>query len=153
MNGRSRIWYILMALTLGLIGGYFLQEYVSSQAQPVVQETVSVVVAGANLSLGSILRPQDLRVVQWPRQILPWQTSKTVKEVEGRQLIVPIMKGEPILLPQLVPAGNPLKEQMHRVLSLGATVINSASVVIKDWVWLASELSKVGDTLLAKMRS
>ncbi len=98
--------HILVALALGLMMGFFIQEYVSSQDQIKANKMVPVVVADANISPGKVLRPEVLRVVQWPREVLPPQTAETVKQVVGRLLIAPVTKGEPILLPKLAPLSN-----------------------------------------------
>ena len=103
MKQQKRMWNILAALTLGLLMGFFIQDYVSSPPQSQGQKMIPVVVAGVNLSPGSVLQPEVLQVVQWPREVLPPQTAETVKQVTGRVVLTPVTKGEPILLPKLVP--------------------------------------------------
>ena len=89
--------YIGAALALGLMLGFFLQEYVSSQPSGFIP----VVAAGADLSAGTVLRPGNLQIIQWPREYLPTYTAETVKEVAGRVITQSVAKGEPVLLPKL----------------------------------------------------
>ena len=93
------MWNILAALTLGLLMGFLIQDYVSSEPQDMVQNLVPVVVAGVNLSPGRILRPEVLQVVQWPREVLPPQTAETVKQVTGRVVMTRWPKASPSCCP------------------------------------------------------
>jgi Flp pilus assembly protein CpaB len=89
--------YILATLALGLVIGFFLQEYVSSQPDSLIP----VVVAGTDISAGTVLKSGSLQVVQWPRENLPTHTAQTVKQAEGKVITQPVAKGEPVLLPKL----------------------------------------------------
>ncbi len=89
--------YMVAALVLGLMLGYCIQEYVFSLSHGVIP----VVVAGADISAGTVLRPENLQVVQWSREYLPTHTAEKVKQVEGRVITQPVTKGEPVLLPKL----------------------------------------------------
>jgi Flp pilus assembly protein CpaB len=89
--------YMVAALVLGLMLGYCIQEYVFFLSHGVIP----VVVAGADISAGTVLRPENLQVVQWSREYLPTHTAEKVKQVEGRVITQPVTKGEPVLLPKL----------------------------------------------------
>jgi pilus assembly protein CpaB len=89
--------YILAALALGLVSGFFLQEYVSSQPDSIIP----VVVAGTDISAGTVLKSGNLQVMPWPRKYLPTHTAQTVKQVAGKVITQPVAKGEPVLLPKL----------------------------------------------------
>jgi pilus assembly protein CpaB len=62
-------------------------------------------VADASVSPGTALRPELVKVVQWPQEIVPAQTASSIRNVENRVVIVPLSKGEPILLSKLAPEG------------------------------------------------
>jgi Flp pilus assembly protein CpaB len=111
MKGQINWRTILVALAMGLFLGYGLQEYVSSRPQEMVSQLAPVVVARMNISPGTVLRRGSLDVVQWPREFLPPQSATTIPEVEGRIVINFITKGEPVLLPKLVP----LDKQRHQL--------------------------------------
>lgn len=106
MKLRLSMWNILGALALGLMAGFFIHAHVNPENLNTAQKMVPVVVADANLAAGTALRPEVLRVVQLPREILPTQTFNSLIQLEGRVVIVPMTKGEPILLPQLAPLNN-----------------------------------------------
>ena len=57
--------YILSALILGLMLGYFIQDYVSSHPS----DFIPVVVAGADISAGTVLRLENLQVFSGPGSI------------------------------------------------------------------------------------
>jgi pilus assembly protein CpaB len=96
---------ILVALVLGLMATFFIHSYVTSKTRTATQKTIPVVVADASISPGTPLRPELVRIVQWPQEIAPSQTAATVKQVENRVVIVPLNQGEPILLSKLAPEG------------------------------------------------
>ena len=138
MKQRKRMWNILAALTLGLLMGFLIQDYVSSEPQDMVQNLVPVVVAGVNLSPGRILRPEVLQVVQWPREVLPPQTAETVKQVTGRVVMTPVAKGEPILLPKLAPLSDQRNNlSVKKIMSYALNLLNFPSTMINQWLGLA----------------
>lgn len=144
MKPRKRMWNILAALTLGLLMGFLIQDYVSSEPQDMVQNLVPVVVAGVNLSPGRILRPEVLQVVQWPREVLPPQTAETVKQVTGRVVMTPVAKGEPILLPKLAPLSDQRNNlSVNKIMSYALDLLNFPSTMINQWLGLAVDLRKV----------
>lgn len=133
--------YILAGLALGLGLGFFVQEYFSSPDQSAAKELVPVVVADTDLGAGSILGPGVLRVVQWPRRILPPQTAGSVIQVTGRLVMAPITKGEPILLPKLAPLGNQRKNRViNRLVDSVLKALDYPSSMISGWVDPAGEL-------------
>jgi hypothetical protein len=140
------MWNILAALTLGLLMGFLIQDYVSSEPQDMVQNLVPVVVAGVNLSPGRILRPEVLQVVKWPREVLPPQTAETVKQVTGRLVLSPITRGEPILLPKLAPLNDQNKNlNIKKLVPMALDLLNFPSTMINQWLGLAADLRKVVD--------
>jgi pilus assembly protein CpaB len=95
-----------------------------------------VVVAATDLELGSELRPDDLRVVDWPSSAVPAGAFSNPEEVIGRGLIMPVIQHEPILpmkvagkdagagLPVVIPEG-------HRAVSVRVNeVIGVAGYVL-----------------------
>jgi Flp pilus assembly protein CpaB len=102
MKAENRRWHILTAVALGLILGFYIEDSVSSQHQSMAPPVVPVVVAAANISPGTVLRAETLRVVQWPERILPPNTINSIQKIQGLVITVPVNQGEPILLPKLV---------------------------------------------------
>ncbi len=97
---------ILAALALGLVATFLIHAYITAKTRTTTQKMVPVVVADASVSPGTPLRPELVRVVQWPQEIAPPQTASTIKQVENRVVSVPLSKGEPILLSKLAPEGS-----------------------------------------------
>jgi pilus assembly protein CpaB len=105
MKTSKGILNILVAVALGLVATFFIHSYITSKTHTTAQKTLAVVVADANISSGSALRPDALRVVQWPQEIVPPETANAIRQVENRVVNVPLSKGEPILLSKLAPEG------------------------------------------------
>jgi pilus assembly protein CpaB len=102
---RMRITLVLL-LAIAAGGGLAFGTYRYMQNVPV--ETVSlptkpVVVAATDLELGAQLRPDDLRVIQWPENSLPMGTFSAPDEIVGRGLVMPVIQNEPILPMKLAP--------------------------------------------------
>lgn len=55
-----------------------------------------VVVATRLLPAGARLHPDDLRVIRWPRALLPSAAASTTNGIVGRRLAGPVGGGEPI---------------------------------------------------------
>src|SRR5262245_19619334 len=119
---RSRIFAVLaMAILAG--GGLAYGTYNFMQNQPTAGKTAEavptqpVVVAAADLQLGTELKAEDLQVVQFPAGKTPEGTFSQPSQLVGRGLIVPLVKNEPVLpgklaakeagagLPPVIPEG------------------------------------------------
>jgi pilus assembly protein CpaB len=113
---------ILAVLIVALLAGGGLAAGTYSYLQNVPVKTVTVptrpvVMATADLALGSELRADDLVVAAWPEGSTPEGTFATPAELVGRSLIVSVVRHEPILsaklaskeagtgLPPIIPAG------------------------------------------------
>ena len=93
---------ILMVLVVALMAGGGLAAGTYSYLQNVPVKTVSVptravVVARANLALGSELRAEDLIASQWPEGSIPEGSFSDVSQIVGRGLIQSVVMHEPIL--------------------------------------------------------
>src|SRR4051812_46348221 len=96
---RNRIFMVL-ALAIAAGGGLAYATFNAINTQPV--KTVStptqpVVVAAADLTLGTELKKEDLAVVNFPKGTAPEGTFASPADVIGRGLIVPLVKNEPLL--------------------------------------------------------
>jgi pilus assembly protein CpaB len=89
---------LLLAIAAG--GGLAFGTYRYMQNVPV--KTVSlptkpVVVAATDLELGAQIRPDDLRVVEWPESAMPAGAFSKPDEIVGRGLVMPMIQNEPVL--------------------------------------------------------
>jgi len=100
---RNRIFAVL-AIAVLAGGGLAYGTYTAINAQPVksvAAPTQPVVVAAANLSLGTELKKEDLTVVNFPQGQAPEGVFARKEDVVGRGLIVSTVKNEPILTGKL----------------------------------------------------
>jgi len=116
---RNRI-FAVFALAILVGGGLAYATYNFMQNQPVkavAAPTQPVVVAAADLQLGSELKKEDLQVMNFPKGQAPDGSFSQVDQILGRGLIMPVVKNEPILnaklaskeagsgLPPVIPEG------------------------------------------------
>lgn len=117
---RIRIFVVLaLAVAAGgtfAFGTYRYMQTVPAQAAGGVP-TRPVVVAASDLSLGAELRPESLRVIQWPADAVPAGAFGSPDELVGRGLIQPVTQNEAFLpsklaakeagagLPPVIPEG------------------------------------------------
>lgn len=107
---RNRVGLILfLALASGAAAAYlaftFLrQPSVPGAAQAAESATVSVAVAARDMDHGTVLTPQDVKLVDWPASALPQGYSSSPAEVVDRGLLVPVRLNEPLLSTKLARA-------------------------------------------------
>jgi pilus assembly protein CpaB len=99
---RSRRLFIVMALALlsGLAAAWLALNYLRQPESPIRTVEVSeteVVVAARDLSLGTVLTPEDVKLVGWPGGLLPEGYSSSVEEVLGRGVITHVVLNEPLI--------------------------------------------------------
>jgi len=156
---RMRMTLVLL-LALAAGGGLAYGTYSYMQNVPV--RTVSlptqpVVVAATDLELGAELRPDDLRVVDWPAGAVPTGAFSSPDELIGRGLIMPVIQHEPILpmkvaskeagagLPVVIPEGKrAVSVRVNEVIGVAGYVLPGTRV---DVIATASPSEKRGDTM------
>jgi pilus assembly protein CpaB len=135
---RIRIFIVLLA-AIGLGGTFALATYRYVQNIPVREvslPTTPVVVAAADLPLGTELRREDLQVIAWPADAVPSGSFKDPQEIIGRGLVQPVAQSEAILTNKLAPVGAgaglpPVIPQGMRALSVRVNdVIGVAGYVL-----------------------
>jgi pilus assembly protein CpaB len=102
---RMRV-FIVLALAIAAGGTFAFGTYRYMQnvpTQTVSVPTSGVVVAAADLQLGTELRKEDLLVIQWPAQAVPAGAFTKPEELVGRGLIQPIATNELFLPGKLAP--------------------------------------------------
>jgi pilus assembly protein CpaB len=140
---RNRIFAVL-ALAILAGGGLAYGTYNVINAQPV--KTVSaptqpVVVASANLPLGTELKKEDLTVVNFPVGQAPEGTFAKPSDIFGRGLIVSMVKNEPVLgaklaskeagagLPPVIPDGmRAVSVRVNEVIGVAGYVLPGTRV-------------------------
>jgi pilus assembly protein CpaB len=155
---RNRIFAVL-ALAILAGGGLAYGTYNLMQAAPAPaanMPTQPVVVAAADLQLGTALKKEDLKVVQFPQGAAPEGAFTQTAELVGRGLIVPMVKNEPVLgaklaskeagagLPPVIPEGmRAVSVRVNEVVGVAGYVLPGNRV---DVVATASPTDSRSDT-------
>jgi pilus assembly protein CpaB len=141
---RKRIYTVLLiAMTVGAIFAIGTYRYV--KAMPATTgdaiHTSTVVVAATNMDVGTALRPEDLRAIEWPAKSVPEGAFHKPEEIVGRGLIQPVVAFEPILpaklasaeagagLPPVIPEGmRALSVRVNDVIGVAGYVLPGTRV-------------------------
>src|SRR3954470_11404291 len=140
---RNRIFAVL-ALSIVAGGGLAYATFNAINTQPVktvTTPTQPVVVAAADLSLGTELKKEDLTVVNFPAGQAPEGTFPRVQDVVGRGLISPLVKNEVVIpaklaskeagagLPPVIPEGmRALSVRVNEVIGVAGYVLPGSRV-------------------------
>lgn len=147
---------VALALTAGGALAYATYRYVQqAPVQTVAAPTRPVVVAAADLAVGTALGRDDVRVVNWPADEVPDGTFSAVPDVVGRGLIAPLVRHEPVLaakladkeagagLPSVIPAGlRAVSVRVNEVIGVAGYVLPGTRV---DVVATASPTASPAD--------
>jgi pilus assembly protein CpaB len=141
---RIRIFLVLL-LALSAGGGLAYGTYNYMQGAPTTKaapiQTRPVIVAAADLSLGTELRSEDVRVVDWPVAAIPAGSFSQPADVIGRGLVASVVQNEPILtqkladgeagagLPPVIPAGmRAMSVRVNEVIGVAGHVLPGTRV-------------------------
>ncbi len=96
---RMRVFIVfVLATTVGGAFAFATYNYVQKiPAKTVTIPTRPVVVAAADLEIGTELSRDDIRIIEWPANGVPAGAIGDPKDVIGRGLILPVIQNEPIL--------------------------------------------------------
>jgi pilus assembly protein CpaB len=157
---RNKLFVVLLlAVTTGGGLAYATYNFMNSdqRVQTVNAPTQPVVVAVADLSLGSELRSEDVRVMQFPKGQAPDGSFARPEEVIGRGLIVNVVKNELILgaklaskeagagLPPIIPSGmRAVSVRVNEVIGVAGYVLPGTRV---DVLATASPTSNNNDMI------
>jgi pilus assembly protein CpaB len=154
---RNRL-FAVFALAIFAGGGlayatYKMQTPSAPPAATVASEPI--VIAAADLQLGSELRTEDLKVINFPKGQAPEGAFATPGELVGRGVISAMVKGEPILpgklaskeagsgLPTVIPEGmRAVSVRVNEVIGVAGYVLPGTRV---DVVATASPTNQQGD--------
>jgi pilus assembly protein CpaB len=141
---RNKLFVVLaLAVTTGGGLAYATYNFMNSEqrVQTVNAPTQPVVVAAADLSLGTEIRSEELRVMQFPKGQAPEGSFARPEEVIGRGLIVNVVRNEPILgaklaskeagagLPPIIPSGmRAVSVRVNEVIGVAGYVLPGTRV-------------------------
>jgi Flp pilus assembly protein CpaB len=100
--GRVRIFIVLaLAVTAGAVFAFGTYNYVQKVSTPGPvgpgMATQPVVVAVNDLDVGAEIKPEDVKVIRWPKDSVPAQAMSDPKDAIGRGVITPLIQNEPLL--------------------------------------------------------
>jgi pilus assembly protein CpaB len=100
---RIRVFLVfVLAVTAGGAFAFGTYRYIQQTPKPAAtMPTRPVIVATSDLNIGAELRPEHVRIVEWPATAVPATAFANAEDVVGRGLILPIVENEPILASKL----------------------------------------------------
>jgi pilus assembly protein CpaB len=104
---KNRLLIVLvLAVAMGGTAGYLALKQLQQQgmAMPVVEQRASRVrlaVAARDMPMGAVLRTEDVRLLDWPGEMLPMGYSGSAADLVGRGLMAPVRANEPLLSSKL----------------------------------------------------
>jgi pilus assembly protein CpaB len=95
---------VMLVLALVLAGGAVVAaaKWINARASG---STSKVAVALVDISLGSRLTPEMVRMVDWPTSAIPPGAMTEARQVESRVARTTIQRGEPVMASKLAPPG------------------------------------------------
>jgi pilus assembly protein CpaB len=142
MNRSRMSMVFLIALLAGGVLAWGTYNYLQNvPVKTVTVPTQRVVVANADLSLGSELRPDDLKTIEWPASAVPEGAFDDPAKLLGRGLIGSVVRHEPILpgklsskeagsgLTPIIPAGKrAMSVRVNEVIGVAGYVLPGTRV-------------------------
>lgn len=110
MKQRRVLIILLLALVAAAVAGFSTLRFLSTRpvaaaaTRPI--RTAQVVVANRPLPVGTLLREEDLQVIQWPADVVPENYLTVPADAVGRGLISAVRANEPILSSELAEKGS-----------------------------------------------
>jgi pilus assembly protein CpaB len=104
MRQRRFIIVLGLALVFGTLAGVLALRFRSERATPLMATEAprgQIVVAVNDLSVGTVIRAEDVRAIDWHSNVLPTGYYATPAEVIGRGVITPVAINEPLLAQKL----------------------------------------------------
>jgi pilus assembly protein CpaB len=105
LNLPKGVGYIAAAVVIGLVATFGIHKYISVKTRVPTVATASVAIATKDVTPGTALAPDMIKVATWPKELIPPQSASSLGQVQGRVVITAIAKGEPIINRKLAPVG------------------------------------------------
>ncbi len=104
-SGTRAALFWAFALVFGLGTALFVSRYLDHRTAGAPSPIAKIVVAATDLPLAGKIRPEDLKLAEWPADHLPAGAVRDPKEVVDRILISRVLAGQPVL-PGMLAAKN-----------------------------------------------
>jgi pilus assembly protein CpaB len=108
MKNRRGLIFIGLAVAMGLAAAWVTSEFSPSPAEATmaVTKTTPVVVVRSDVPVASALTSAQLKLIDWPSDLVPSGSLLSIEAAQGRIVRRPIAQGEPILETSLYPEGS-----------------------------------------------
>ena len=102
MKNIKAIGLLILAVIIGLASAVYAANWVAKQGTIASNK---IIVAAADIELGSKINPQMLTTADWPSGSVPPGAFKDIKEVQDRVVKVSVLRGEALQERKLAPRG------------------------------------------------
>lgn len=102
MKNPRALVMVIISIIIGLGAVVLASRWVNKQA---TVQSSKVVVAAADVDLGTPLSPQMLKIADWPSGSVPVGAFTDIKALDTRVLKTSVSRGEPVLESKLAPLG------------------------------------------------
>lgn len=102
MKNAKAIGLLLLALMMGLAAAIYAAGWASQKSNIASNK---VVVASADIEMGSKINPQMLTTADWPSGSVPPGAFMDIKDLQDRVVKVSVLRGDAVLERKLAPAG------------------------------------------------
>jgi pilus assembly protein CpaB len=99
-GGRALIFWVV-ALVAGGSAAMLLRWYIENSASMGSPTLAKVAVAAIDLPVATNLRPEHIKLVDWPEGIQPPGAVRDIRSLAGRVLVSKVVRGEPLLASKL----------------------------------------------------
>jgi pilus assembly protein CpaB len=96
-SGARALTFWLVALVAGGSAALLLRWYIERSTVPVQAPMTKIVVAAIDLPIATTLRPEHMKLADWPAAVQPVGGIRDPKELINRVITAKIVQGEPIL--------------------------------------------------------
>ena len=103
MKNLKALSLLFLAVMIGLGAAIYAAGWIQQQQQNVASN--KLVVAAADISMGSRINPQMLTLIDWPAASMPPGAFSDAKALQERVVKTGILRGEAVLEGKLAPAG------------------------------------------------
>lgn len=108
MGNMKALVPIVISLVIAVAGSYFIYQWIQTQTAPtevirVESDAVPVLVAKSDIGWGTRLNAEMVTTAPYFKEALPPNHLTKFEEVDGRIVISPIRRGEPVLKHRLAP--------------------------------------------------
>jgi pilus assembly protein CpaB len=123
--------FLILAIVLGLAAAAVVFLYLNQQsaANVTTRSTRPVVVAATDLTFGTKLERNMLKVVNYPKDSVPSNAYSSLDSVEGQTTKIFLAAKEPVLMSKLSTIGGGLSMMVRREMRASSVTVNLVSSV------------------------